>query len=108
MLEEKEIMPYNFFKYGGVYTGEHKGMRYMIKNVGEKPDYSLQAQVWQGPFASTAVPEEKKTAQVFESSEAGRLEAIAWLKEQYEARKTEWDLAPAILEASLYDTQSKE
>ena len=32
MMDEKEIMPYNFFKYGGVYTGEHHGMRYLIKN----------------------------------------------------------------------------
>lgn len=31
MMDEKEIMPYNFFKYGGVYTGEHHGMRYLIK-----------------------------------------------------------------------------
>ena len=36
MMDEKEIMPYNFFKYGGVYTGEHHGMRYLIKNTGEK------------------------------------------------------------------------
>ena len=33
MMDEKEIMPYNFFKYGGVYTGEHHGMRYLIKNT---------------------------------------------------------------------------
>ena len=82
MMDEKEIMPYNFFKYGGVYTGEHHGMRYLIKNTGEKPDFKLMVQVWLGPYASTAVPDEKKTTQYFESSVEGRKEAINWLHEQ--------------------------
>ena len=25
MINEKEIMPFNFFKYGGIYTGGHNG-----------------------------------------------------------------------------------
>ena len=60
MMDEKEIMPYNFFKYGGVYTGEHHGMRYLIKNTGEKPDFKLMVQVWLGPYASIAVPDKKR------------------------------------------------
>ena len=91
MMDEKEIMPYNFFKYGGVYTGGHHGMRYLIKNTGEKPDFKLMVQVWLGPYASTAVPDEKKTTQYFESSVEGRKEAINWLHEQYETRRGEWD-----------------
>ena len=78
MMDEKEIMPYNFFKYGGVYTGEHHGMRYLIKNT-----------------------DEKKTTQYFESSVEGRKEAINWLHEQYETRRGEWDTAPALLDAVL-------
>ena len=101
MMDEKEIMPYNFFKYGGVYTGEHHGMRYLIKNTGEKPDFKLMVQVWLGPYASTAVPDEKKTTQYFESSVEGRKEAINWLHEQYETRRGEWDTAPALLDAVL-------
>ena len=30
MIDPKGIMPLNFFKYKGVYTGQHNGMRYMI------------------------------------------------------------------------------
>ena len=101
MMDEKEIMPYNFFKYGGVYTGEHHGMRYLIKNTGEKPDFKLMVQVWLGPYASRAVPDEKKTTQYFESSVEGRKEAINWLHEQYETRRGEWDTAPALLDAVL-------
>lgn len=101
MLEESQIMPYNFFVYNGVYTGEHHGMKYLIRRTGEKPDYEFQLQIWQGPFSSEAVSDDKKTIQNFEFSEAGRLEAIKWLGEQYDARKAEWDAAPSILEAEL-------
>jgi hypothetical protein len=55
MINEKEIMPFNFFKYGGIYTGGHNGMRYKIERTGEKPDYVLNVLIWQGPYASTAM-----------------------------------------------------
>lgn len=93
MLEEKSILPFNFFKYGGVYTGEHAGMRYKIQKTGDKPDYVLEAQLWQGPFASDSVPAEQKSVKEFEYSEEGRMEAIGWLLQQYDARREEWDHA---------------
>ena len=31
MINEKEIMPFNFFKYGGIYTGGHNGMRLSVQ-----------------------------------------------------------------------------
>ena len=43
MIDEKEILPFNFFSYGGVYSGDHNGMRYMIKRTGKKPDFTLNA-----------------------------------------------------------------
>lgn len=55
MIDEKEILPFNFFSYGGVYSGDHNGMRYMIKRTGKKPDFTLNALVWRGPYASSAV-----------------------------------------------------
>ena len=45
MIDEKEILPFNFFSYGGVYSGDHNGMRYMIKRTGKKPDFTLNALV---------------------------------------------------------------
>ena len=68
MINEKEIMPFNFFKYGGIYTGGHNGMRYKIERTGEKPDYVLNVLIWQGPYASTAMKEEDITAKEFEYS----------------------------------------
>lgn len=99
MLEESQIMPYNFFVYDGIYTGEHHGMKYLIRRTGEKPDYELQVEIWQGPFCSKAVSDDKKTVQKFKFSEGGRLEAIKWLERQYETRRAEWDAALSILEA---------
>ena len=55
MIDPNGIMPLNFFKYKGVYTGQHNGMRYMLKQTGEKPDLKLSACVWRGPYASCAV-----------------------------------------------------
>ena len=41
MIDPNGIMPLNFFKYKGVYTGQHNGMRYMLKQTGVEPDLKL-------------------------------------------------------------------
>ena len=101
MIDEREIMPYNFFCYGGVYSGDHNGMRYVIRRQGDKPDFILTATVWRGPYCYDAVEQTEKTVQEFEYSEEGRLAAIDWLKVQYEERKAFWDEAPSILDAPI-------
>lgn len=98
MIDENKIMPFNFLKYGGVYSGGHDGMRYIIKKTGEKPDFILKASVWRGPYASTAVKPEDITSQEFEYSEDGRKSAIQWIQEQYDARQEFWNAAPSILD----------
>ena len=92
-------MPLNFFKYKGVYTGQHNGMRYMLKQTGEKPDLKLSACVWRGPYASCAVMEEDKTTDIFELTEDGRLAAVEWIRQQYESRLDYWEAAPSIKDA---------
>ena len=82
MIDPNGIMPLNFFKYKGVYTGQHNGMRYMLKQTGEKPDLKLSACVWRGPYASCAVMEEDKTTDIFELTEDGRLAAVEWIRQQ--------------------------
>ena len=96
MINEKEIMPFNFFKYGGIYTGGHNGMRYMIERTGEKPDYVLNVLIWQGPYASTAMKEEDITAKEFEYSEEGRSSAIQWIQDMYDTNIDRWENAPSI------------
>ena len=80
MIDEKEILPFNFFSYGGVYSGDHNGMRYMIKRTGKKPDFTLNALVWRGPYASSAVNADDITKKEFEYSEEGRTAAIEWIQ----------------------------
>ena len=80
MINEKEIMPFNFFKYGGIYTGGHNGMRYKIERTGEKPDYVLNVLIWQGPYASTAMKEEE----------------IQWIQDMYDTNIDRWENAPSI------------
>ena len=96
MINEKEIMPFNFFKYGGIYTGGHNGMRYTIERTGEKPDYVLNVLIWQGPYASTAMKEEDITAKEFEYSEEGRSSAIQWIQDMYDTNIDRWENAPSI------------
>ena len=96
MINEKEIMPFNFFKYGGIYTGGHNGMRYKIERTGEKQDYVLNVLIWQGPYASTAMKEEDITAKKFEYSEEGRSSAIQWIQDMYDTNIDRWENAPSI------------
>lgn len=101
MIDEKEIMPLNYFKYGGVYSGGHLGMRYLIKRTGEKPDYRLTAMVWKGPMASDSVSSDMITEAEFDFTEEGRGSAIEWLLHMYDEKRSVWDSAPSILEAHI-------
>ena len=91
MIDEKEILPFNFFVYGGVYSGQHHGMRYIIRRAGDKPDYILSVSVWQGPYCYSAVNEADRTTREFDFSEHGRIDAIEWIKKEYDERREEWD-----------------
>ena len=50
MIDEKEIMPLNFFSYGGIYSGQHYNMRYRLLRTGEKPDFNMEVCCWRGPY----------------------------------------------------------
>ena len=71
-------------------------MRYKIERTGEKPDYVLNVQIWQGPYASTAMKEEDITAKEFEYSEEGRSSAIQWIQDMYDTNIDRWENAPSI------------
>ena len=96
MIDEKEILPFNFFVYGGVYSGQHHGMRYIIRREGDKPEYILSVYVWQGKYCYSAVNEADRT-----TSEHGRIDAIEWIKKEYDERREEWDNEPAILDTDI-------
>jgi len=106
MIDAKQIMPFNFFQYGGIYTGEHEGMRYRIIRSGDKPDYRLTAYTWRGPFAYDYISKLKNSreyieASDFEYSEEGRLCAISWLMSQFETRSEYWRAKPALVDIEI-------
>ena len=72
-------------------------MRYRMIRSGEKPDFRITAWVWPEPYCFEATPEEKKTTAEFPFTEEGRIQAIDWMKEQYDSRREEWDNTTFIL-----------
>lgn len=96
MIDDKEVLPFNFFMYGGKYSGIQGGMRYLIKRTGDKPEFKLCAYCWPGPYGFDYTEAEKKTEEVFEYSEEGREAAIKWLQEQYQEKKDVWDHIPSL------------
>ena len=99
MIDSQGIMPFNYFKYGGRYSGEHKGMKYLIVREGDKPDFILKVYVWRGPYCKDVTPIEDIESLEFDYSEEGRDKAIGWIMQLYEDKKSYWDEAPSILKA---------
>ena len=96
MLDEKKILSFTFLTYGGEYSADHYGMRYVIKRVGEKSDFVLLAAVWPEPYCFDKTPDETRITKGFEYSQEGRLEAINWIKEMYEEKREIWDNSPRL------------
>lgn len=100
MVDEKVIMPFNFFKYGGKYTGEHYGMRFRIVRQGEKPDFVFAASCWRGPLCYEQADKALMLNREFPFSESGRKEAIEWLLEEYK-RHEEWKTPVPLTQLSV-------
>lgn len=99
-------MPLNYFAYGGIYSGQHEKMKYRLLRTGEKPDYSMEAACWRGPYGYDAVMRGDETADKikrasFTFDEQGRKEAIEWLKKEYEQNENYYEEAPEILFAPI-------
>uniref|UniRef100_UPI004056D080 GNAT family acetyltransferase n=1 Tax=Agathobacter sp. TaxID=2021311 RepID=UPI004056D080 len=78
----------------GVYTGSYKGMRFrMRKQESEEKGKYLEVIIYPEPFCFEATPEEEKQAQEFPFTDDGFDEAVAWMNQEYEARKERWERA---------------
>lgn len=62
------------------FCGSHGKMRYMLCRTDDR----LQAAVYPEPYCWEATPEEQKEKELFELSDAGIEEAVAWLNRKYE------------------------
>lgn len=110
MLDKKRIMSLTFLSYGGEMSGDHYGMRYMLKKIEktienesdneEKQTLTVKkilAIVWPEPLCIEKTPDEKKTTCEFEFTEDGRNDAIDWLQSMYDSKREVWDHAPRLL-----------
>lgn len=88
MIKKETFVPMAFFKKEA-YTGSRHGMRYRVK----KEEDQFLAWVYPEPYCFEATPEDNKTKKEFPFTEEGRGEVVAWLNEQYDTRKSEWDAA---------------
>ena len=78
----------------GVYTGSFSGMRYrMSKETREEEQKALQVVIYPEPFSFACTPEEKKEYRDWPFTPEGIEEAVAYLNEQYESRREEWEEA---------------
>lgn len=106
MIDKEQIMPLNFFAYGGIYTGVHGNMRYRMVRVGEKPDFKLEAACWRGPYGYDAMTRNKDDEalikrSLFDFDDDGRDAAIEWLQGEYDANLAYYDAATSLLDAQI-------
>ncbi len=64
----------------------------------------LDALVWSGPFASSAVNPDDITTKQFEYSEEGRKEAIEWIQKMYDERKMNGTMPHPSIRQKIYKT----
>lgn len=104
MLERSEYMPLEYLKKQK-WSGSFRGMRFLLHKVvetrqeevdGETKDVEqvwLEAVTWKEPYSYEATPDDEKTRNRFEFSEAGREASILWLEQEYEEHQDEWKRA---------------
>ena len=83
----------SFYKNKAVLVASYQGMRYQVKQSEEAEEKVLLAVVWPEPLCFEKTSEEKKTEKSFPFTEDGLDAAYAWVCEQYEDRKEEWEYA---------------
>jgi len=83
MLSRNDFLSLNFVKKED-FTGSHKGMRFMLHQEQVEEEKKLKVYIWSEPYCFEATPDEEKIAKLFEFSEEGLSEAIAWMNENYE------------------------
>ena len=89
------------YEYGEAYFGSHKGMRYRLARdplsnvkfvpVADREPATLMATVWPEPNAYGTTAKDLMTSEHFEVSQEGFEAAVAWINQQYESRKDEWN-----------------
>lgn len=101
VVESKDLYLLEHYEYGEAFYGSVGGMNYRVNrnpmkhvkfaSAEEKMNATLIAYVWAGPKCFAKTPPEKIISKEFPYSDEGKEELAAWISEQYESRKAEWD-----------------
>lgn len=70
------------------FSGSHHGMRYYLT----AKDDVLSTFIYPEPWAFNKTPDAKKERQDFPFTQEGLDEAIAWLNQSFESRRSHWEL----------------
>ncbi len=99
-IKEKDFYHINYYEYGKAFLGSYKGMRFRLarsplenvffKSKEEKAAGVLVATIWPEPFSYDMTPDEEKVSKEFPFTEEGKVAAVDWFNEQYDAHEEEW------------------
>ncbi len=87
MIENKDVMPVNYYNYGQPFTGSYRGMRYKIEKKSAEYDDKggivspdvFKVTIWPEPFSYEKTDRNLMTVKEFPFSEEGKQEAVSWL-----------------------------
>ena len=87
MIKREDILSLEYLKKTE-FTGSHQGMRYRLECISSEEGKKLLTTVWPEPFNFVTTPEDRKQHEVFEFSEDGITDAVAWMNDRlFEKRK---------------------
>ena len=92
MIVREDILSMEFLKKTE-YTGCHKGMRYRLEGVSVEDGKKLKVLLWPEPFNYFTTPASERMEELFDFSEDGIVDAIAWMNDMLSAYKEKWDRA---------------
>lgn len=93
MIQREDILSMEYLKKSE-YTGCHLGMRYRLERIaGEEGKEKLKATIWPEPFNYFQTADALKTSAVFDFSEDGVVDAVAWMNDRLFEDKDKWDRA---------------
>lgn len=101
VVTTEDLYLLSHYEYGEAFYGSVKGMHYRVNRnpmdyvrfstPEEKANATLIAYIWPGPKNFIKTDPEKIYSKEFPYSDEGKAEMAAWISEQYESKKAEWD-----------------
>lgn len=101
VVKSEDLYLLSHYEYGEAFYGSVSGMNYRVnrnpmafvkfESVEVKADATLIAYIWPGPKNFVNTDESLIYSKEFPYSDEGKAEMAAWISEEYESRKAEWD-----------------